>query len=420
MMADRKSFLPPMGKVTEWVNPASSPDQIQRAKERAGWAAMMKASARAANALQTQDQHMQDPAYAEVAAEALAAVLQQQRAQNSQMLPPISQPADLAAMGRGGDNMVAHINEEEAALLKRRGGAGTINPATGLPEFRPTGSWGKDSPASGGRVGGRLGNTGARSDGTRGGSVGLGSSPATRAAAFGKSIYSDIKIADPATERILNPNKYGGIVTQKGGQKFSTGNDDLAFNSAIDKWNQRTWFDRGLNFFAPFGLSSEKPDYSRPATFSGGDFHTSINPAAAATSVLSMLAPPGVGLIASPVAGAVYNEFGGKNPVLTGPDTVYADDGTGGMARPGVSAPGAPLGPGAGSPGMGRTGQGGLLPQIAGNPAAMAPPAVPGAPPAPGPGAPLPPITGPQTHPGAYIPVAGPSAYGWSRPTWRF
>ena len=42
---------------------------------------------------------------------------------------------DLAAMGRGGDTMLAHINPEEAQLLKALGGSGTINPRTGLREF---------------------------------------------------------------------------------------------------------------------------------------------------------------------------------------------------------------------------------------------------------------------------------------------
>jgi hypothetical protein len=41
----------------------------------------------------------------------------------------------LASYGRGGDTMLAHINPEEAALLKSRGGSGTINPDTGLPEY---------------------------------------------------------------------------------------------------------------------------------------------------------------------------------------------------------------------------------------------------------------------------------------------
>lgn len=42
---------------------------------------------------------------------------------------------ELAKMGRGGDTMLAHINPQEAALLKMMGGSGTTNPYTGLPEF---------------------------------------------------------------------------------------------------------------------------------------------------------------------------------------------------------------------------------------------------------------------------------------------
>jgi len=39
--------------------------------------------------------------------------------------------------GRGKDTMLAHITPKEAALLKARGGRGSINPDTGLPEFAP-------------------------------------------------------------------------------------------------------------------------------------------------------------------------------------------------------------------------------------------------------------------------------------------
>ena len=42
---------------------------------------------------------------------------------------------ELAKMGRNGDTMLAHITPEEARLLRSRGGSGTINPATGLPEY---------------------------------------------------------------------------------------------------------------------------------------------------------------------------------------------------------------------------------------------------------------------------------------------
>jgi hypothetical protein len=42
---------------------------------------------------------------------------------------------EMAAMGRNGDTMLAHITPQEAMMLKRMGGSGTINPYTGLPEF---------------------------------------------------------------------------------------------------------------------------------------------------------------------------------------------------------------------------------------------------------------------------------------------
>ena len=48
-------------------------------------------------------------------------------------LRPIA--AAIAEQGRGGDTMLANITPSEAQLLKSRGGAGTINPVTGLPEF---------------------------------------------------------------------------------------------------------------------------------------------------------------------------------------------------------------------------------------------------------------------------------------------
>ena len=41
----------------------------------------------------------------------------------------------IQAKGRKGDTILAHINPREAALLKKRGGSGTINPETGLPQF---------------------------------------------------------------------------------------------------------------------------------------------------------------------------------------------------------------------------------------------------------------------------------------------
>lgn len=41
----------------------------------------------------------------------------------------------LRRQGRNGDTILAHINPQEAEMLKSIGGSGTINPNTGLPEF---------------------------------------------------------------------------------------------------------------------------------------------------------------------------------------------------------------------------------------------------------------------------------------------
>lgn len=41
----------------------------------------------------------------------------------------------LQSQGRNGDTILAHINRSEAAMLKRMGGSGTINPVTGLREY---------------------------------------------------------------------------------------------------------------------------------------------------------------------------------------------------------------------------------------------------------------------------------------------
>jgi len=45
----------------------------------------------------------------------------------------------IRSQGRGRDTVLAHITPKEAALLKRRGGSGTTNPDTGLPEFEDFG-----------------------------------------------------------------------------------------------------------------------------------------------------------------------------------------------------------------------------------------------------------------------------------------
>jgi hypothetical protein len=75
--------------------------------------------------------------------------------------------AKLDDHGRNGDSIVAHLNPREAALLKALGGAGTINPKTGLLEFYDGGESGSDMSGGGnaGNMGGADGYGGGASDG---------------------------------------------------------------------------------------------------------------------------------------------------------------------------------------------------------------------------------------------------------------
>ena len=43
---------------------------------------------------------------------------------------------EVAKAGRGGDELLAYLSPESMEFLKKHGGAGTINPMTGLPEFK--------------------------------------------------------------------------------------------------------------------------------------------------------------------------------------------------------------------------------------------------------------------------------------------
>jgi len=97
----------------------------------------------------------------------------QQNTNNMQGLDMPSIIEMLRNQGRYGDTILAHINPQEAEMLKQMGGSGTINPNTGLPEF----SWFSDLfkgrnilsvigavvgnvllPGIGGVIGGSLGN----------------------------------------------------------------------------------------------------------------------------------------------------------------------------------------------------------------------------------------------------------------------
>ena len=89
-------------------------------------------------------------------------------------------PKDLAMFGRKGDTMVAHISPKEAKMMMKKGGKGTINPMTGLPEFAEDDGGNDD--------GGSFGGDGMGGDDSLGGdSLGgdMGSENADRDAGMG-------------------------------------------------------------------------------------------------------------------------------------------------------------------------------------------------------------------------------------------
>jgi hypothetical protein len=62
--------------------------------------------------------------------------LQQRKGQGFARGGLSSMAQKVQAEGRNSDSILAHISPHEAVFLKRLGGAGTINPQTGLPEFK--------------------------------------------------------------------------------------------------------------------------------------------------------------------------------------------------------------------------------------------------------------------------------------------
>lgn len=70
-------------------------------------------------------------------------LLEERKSRSANQAPPmefarggIAEAARIVAnQGRYGDTMLAHITPDEARMLRRQGGSGTINPVTGLPEY---------------------------------------------------------------------------------------------------------------------------------------------------------------------------------------------------------------------------------------------------------------------------------------------
>ena len=94
----------------------------------------------------------------------------------------------LANQGQGGDSMLAHINPREAEVLRRMGGQGTVNPNTGLAEYKslkktlkvvlPVALMVFGGPL-GAAIGGSLGLTGTAATVVGGSILGAGTAAAT-------------------------------------------------------------------------------------------------------------------------------------------------------------------------------------------------------------------------------------------------
>jgi len=84
----------------------------------------------------------------------------------------------VASLGRYGDTIIAHISSKEARVLKDRGGAGTVNPRTGMKEFyesdggESAGMGGDGASSSGTGHGGGGESAGMGGEGESGGGVG--------------------------------------------------------------------------------------------------------------------------------------------------------------------------------------------------------------------------------------------------------
>ncbi len=255
-----------------------------------------------------------------------------------------------------------------------------------------------DARASAGRFGdgsSRAGETG-RSGGARSGSAGRPGGMGTQRSVF----TSQDGLSKGITVAV------GPELANKNAQRAAT------YNAAAKTWNdsaQQRSLENFINALSPMGFSMEPPDLARSKTFADSTYHLGWNPGSLAG--LTGLALPGSGLITGPLGQAAYTALGGKNVILGG---------SGDMGMPTWDAPGneTPASPGGAlTPGGGqladRGGGSSLLPTINGSPGHV--PVTP-----PNPGSQLPPISAPtpQMSPAQWMAIAGPSAYGWQRPSW--
>jgi hypothetical protein len=172
------------------------------------------------------------------------------------LLDTKKQAQRLAGMGRNGDTILAHINPQEAKVLKALGGSGTTNKRTGLMQFDiggdGHGGYGSNGPGtgSGGSGLGDGDSAGMGSSGSGGGFVGAGNADTSDSATDAANAA--------ATDRASNNGIGDGDGTNNTGGDNAIANGN-AFTRAVDRY--------GLGIAMNGGLTrGDDGEYSRGKT----------------------------------------------------------------------------------------------------------------------------------------------------------
>jgi hypothetical protein len=177
-----------------------------------------------------------------------------------------------AKLGRGGDDKIVHTNAAERAALKAMGGAGTINPKTGLQEFKYGGNVSEGGKKQGASESGGQGPRGG-SGAFGGGSFGSGLTGRQTSAYGGSAAYGggSQNRAGLNSDRI-GGGSFGGQVPGAPTRDIVQAQDQLGANVAQAQNDYRgvgdSFIDKIGNFIASgFGLDEmdpTRPGFSQP------------------------------------------------------------------------------------------------------------------------------------------------------------
>lgn len=170
------------------------------------------------------------------------------------------------------------------------------------------------------------------------------------------------------------------------------------FKGAMAEYNDRSFFDKAIDFLGGSFYDAVKPNPLDPRTYAGGTYHSGTNVPGALGSLFGGALAPGAGMLLGGALGMAFpdaNVLHGGDPSLTGYNT-----GTSAMGGPG------PLGGGNGN----------------GNLGAMPPAPKPGqiTPATPAGASPPPPMTAGAYQLPSWLSVPGPSPYTLQQPGYNY